>query len=132
MVIWCFEEHVLQGQTAQSVQMASSLVSDDAASPVGGVLSRHAGRHGGGSSVRTSFSIGSIQNVLLCNYCTNPINSLHLVTCDRHNKILVSSHHWGRCDHQKNSLKCQDAGGRHRVLPLSVDSLKYFIELLNS
>ena len=57
MAIWCFEEHVLWGRTAQNVQTALCLVSNNAASPVGGgrgVLSRHAGRHGGGSSVRTS------------------------------------------------------------------------------
>ena len=36
MAIWCFEEHVLWGRTAQNVQMVSSLVSDNAASPVGG------------------------------------------------------------------------------------------------
>ena len=64
-------------------------------------------------------------------YCTNSINSSHLVTCDRHDEILVLSHHWGRCDHQKNSSKCKNAVGRHRVSPLSVDSWKYFIKLLN-
>ena len=53
-MIWCFEGLVLQGQPAQNVQMASSLVSDNAVSPAGGVLSRHAGGHGGGSSMRTS------------------------------------------------------------------------------
>ena len=42
----------------------------------------------------------------ITDYCTNPINSSHLVTCDRGDKILVSSHCWGRCDHPKNSLKC--------------------------
>ena len=36
MAIWCFEEHVLWGRTAQNVQTALSLVSDNAASPVGG------------------------------------------------------------------------------------------------
>ena len=40
------------------------------------------------------------------NYCTNPINSSHLVTCDWCNKILVLLHCWGRCDHQKNLSEC--------------------------
>ena len=65
-------------------------------------------------------------------YCTNTINLSRLVTCDRRDEILVSSHRWGRCDHQKNSSKCQNVGGRHRVSLLFVDSLKYFIEIFNS
>ena len=39
-------------------------------------------------------------------YCTNSINSSHLVTCDRRDEILVSLHHWGWCDCQKISSKC--------------------------
>ena len=42
----------------------------------------------------------------LRHYCTNSINLSHLVTCDRHNDILVSSHHWGWCDCQKISSEC--------------------------
>ena len=66
-------------------------------------------------------------------YCTNSINSSHLVTCG-----TDAAKFWFRrvagdgVTTRKNSSKCQNAGGRHRVLPLSVDSLKYFIELLNS
>ena len=75
---------------------------------------------------------GVIAMQVSTSYCTNLINSLHVVTCDQHDEILVSLHHWGRCDHQKNLSKCQNTGERHRVSPLSVDSLKYFIELLNS
>jgi len=55
VAIWCFEGLVLQGQPAQDVQMASSLVSNNTVSPVGGggVLSCCTGGHGGGSSMRT-------------------------------------------------------------------------------
>ena len=31
----------------------------------------------------------------LCTVSINSINSSHLVTCDRRDEILVSSHHWG-------------------------------------
>ena len=50
-------------------------------------------------------------------YCTNPINSSHPVTCDRRDEILVSSHHRGRCDCLKFSSKCRSS-------PLSIDNSK--------
>ena len=57
-----------------------------------------------GTHVKTVY-IG-VPYTLESNYCTNPINSSHLVTCDRGDEILVSSHRWGRCDHPKNLSKC--------------------------
>jgi len=54
VAIWCFEGLILQGQPAQNVQMALSLVSDNAVSLAGGFLSCHAGGNGGGLGMRTS------------------------------------------------------------------------------
>jgi len=55
--------------------------------------------------------VSSLPQILQGYYCTNSINSSHPVTCDQHDKILVSSHHWGRCDWQKISSKYRSIWG---------------------
>jgi hypothetical protein len=61
--------------------------------------------------------------LVLHDYCTNPINLMHTVTCDQFDKILVSLHHRGRCD-------CLRILSNIGVPLLSIYNLKCFIELI--